>query len=299
MSEDDARPLGARVSLDMIGSSTGDISVAWTERDVMLYALGVGAGLGDPGRELGFTTENTAGVRLAAIPSFLTVLATALPPAVAGLDARRFLHAGQQIELARALPPSGCGTLESVVEEVLDKGAGALVTYAATLLGDDGDPSAIGRVRTSIFVRGAGGFGGPRGSAAKAVQPTGAPALRIEQDTRPEQALLYRLSGDRHRLHSDPAFAAENGFPRPILHGLCTYGIACRALINGVAEGDAGRLRTMEGRFSKPVFPGDRLTTEIWPSRDGEVFFRTLDGAGEPVIDAGVARISASSQAAT
>jgi acyl dehydratase len=300
MSQTDSRPLGARVSLDMVGSSTGEQPVAWSERDSMLYAVGVGAGSGDAARELAFTTENTGGVTLQPIPSFLTVLAVGQPPALAELDVGRFLHAGQGIELTRPLPPSGHGTVESKVVEVLDKGSGAIVTYDAVLRRPGVGAEAIGRTRTRIFIRGGGGFGGPRNSAKS--RPRGTteasqsrpqrPDFSIAYATRPEQALIYRLSGDRHRLHSDPSFARERGFERPILHGLCTFGYACRALVEGAAGGDPRRLLAMEARFAKPVYPGETLTTEIWIEAPGQVWFHTSNEASETVLDGGSARIS-------
>ncbi|PXA85488.1 enoyl-CoA hydratase [Nostoc sp. 3335mG] len=278
----------------MVGSSSGACPVSWSERETMLYALGVGAGLGDPARELHFTTENSGGIALQAVPSFLTILTVGQkkPAAMAGLDVGRFLHAEQRIELFRPLPPAGCGVVETVIDQVVDKGAGsgAIITNVATLR-LEGDPEPIGRSRSSIFVRGAGGFGGQRGTAEPFAYPDRSPDIRIAYQTRAEQALLYRLSGDRHRLHSDPPFAQERGFSRPIMHGLCTYGIACRALVEGAAGGDPLRLKAMAGRFSRPAYPGDTLTTEIWI--DGEVAtFRTIDGAGETVFDRGTATIA-------
>jgi len=293
MSEVDARPEGARVTGAIVGSSTGPQPVAWGERDVMLYAIGVGAGLGDPARELMFTTENSSGLALNALPSFLTVLAAGLPPAMATLDIGRFLHIGQSIELTRPIPASGHGSMESKVVEVLDKGSGAIVSYEGILHADDGGAEPIGRIRSSIFVRGGGGFGGPRGSSTAATVPSRPPDQRVEYASRPEQALIYRLSGDRHRLHSDPRFAHECGFERPILHGLCTYGYACRALIEGAAAGNPTHLHAMDARFAKPVYPGQTLTTEIWVGANDKCFFRTLNETGEAVLDGGTARITA------
>lgn len=294
MTGSQSRPADARVSIDMVGSTTGPRPVEWTERETMLYAIGVGAGLDDPARDLAFTTENSGGVTLSAVPSFVTILAVGRrPPALEHLDIGRFLHAEQQIEMLRPLPPSGRGTVETTVEAVLDKGAGAIITNVATLSDEALDGAPIARVRSSIFVRGGGGFGGQRGEAVADSRTDRAADRRICHQTRPEQALLYRLSGDRHRLHSDPLFAQERGFARPILHGLCTYGFACRALIDGAADRDPVRLRTMSARFSKPVYPGDTLTTELWFGDGGAVMFRTLDGAGETVLDRGVARLAA------
>lgn len=289
----DTRPPGARVSTDLVGSTSGEHRVEWSERDTMLYALGVGAGLGDPERELNFTTENSGGIALKSLPGFLTILVVGRkPPALLPLDVGRFLHAEQGIELLRPLPPAGSGLLSTTIESVLDKGSGAIITTVSTLRDTDGDRAIIGRGRMSIFVRGAGGFGGPRGTAMLYTLPERVPDARIVHQTRPEQALLYRLSRDRHRLHSDPPFARERGFDRPIMHGLCTYGFACRALVEGAAKGDPDRLVAMDGRFRKPVYPGDTLTTEIWFGSAGDVQFRTLDGAGDAAIERGTAMIT-------
>ena len=286
----DHRPDGARVSIDMIGSTNGDRTIAWSEGDVMLYAIGVGAGLGDPSRDLQFTTENSEGTTLRVLPSFLSLLTTnSKPPALAALDVARFLHAEQEVELLRPLPAAGTGTLCSTIEAVWDKGEHAIVTNASTLRLGDADGPVIGRTRMHVFVRGAGGFGGPRGSATRWTTPDRAPDATIVHRTRPEQALLYRLSGDRHRLHSDPAFAGAHGYDRPILHGLCSYGFACRALVEATG-GDPDRLAAMRGRFRAPTYPGDTLTTEIWHG-DSRMLFRTINGAGQPVIERGEASL--------
>jgi acyl dehydratase len=276
----------------MIGSSTGAQLVRWDERDAMLYAIGVGAGVGAPERELGFTTENNGNVPLRALPGFITILAAGQrPPALELLDAGQFLHGEQRIELLHTLPPAGQGYVCSTIDSVLDKGADAIVVIVATLCGEDAARTLIGRSRMSIFVRGAGGFGGPRGTVEGFTLPQRAPDMRITYQTRPEQALLYRLSGDRNRLHSDPEFAKARGFERPILHGLCTYGFACRALIEAACGGDPARLRMMDGRFRTPIYPGDILTTEIWREA-GAFLFQTLDGKGNVAIERGRAEVS-------
>ncbi len=293
MTVEEMRPVGARVTLDMVGSTTGDYPVAWTEHETLLYALGVGAGLGDAESELNFTTENSCGISLETLPSYLSVLAQAAKaPALLMLDSGRFLHAEQRIEVVRSLPPAGNAILRSTIDSVLDKGTDAIMTQVSSLR-DAESNAEIGRSVMRIFVKGAGGFGGPRRPAQPFEYPDRAPDLCIRHETRPEQALLYRLSGDRNRLHSDPPFARERGFEKPILHGLCTYGFACRALVAGAAEGDAARLRMIDGRFRKPVYPGDTLSTEIWLDLAGAVFFRTLNCAGEAVIERGRAVISA------
>lgn len=294
--EQDNRPAGARVTNEMVGSAIEHYRVAWTEKDTMLYALGVGAALGDPARDLGLVTENSEGVALKALPSFLSAMGLGqYPPGMAGLETQYFLHAEQGIELVRPLPPSGQGFLSIRIEEVLDKGSGAYLTTVTTLHADKNDAGnelgPIGHARSTIYVRGGGGFGGPRGSAPPSPFPDHEPDARIIHETRPEQALVYRLNGDRNPLHSDPTFARARGFERPILHGLCTYGFACRALV-GAAGGDPDLLLAMNARFSKPVYPGGTLTTEIWFGEAGLLQFRVLDHLGDAVLDRGTARIA-------
>jgi acyl dehydratase len=139
---------------------------------------------------------------------------------------------------------------------------------------------------SAAFIRGEGGFGGARGPAGAELCPSRAPDIEIATGTRADQALLYRLSGDRNPLHSDPAFARRGGFDRPILHGMCTYGITGRHLLHAVCGGDPARLRSMSARFTRPVMPGDALTVQAWV--DGAtVRFRTLGAGGQPVIDFG------------
>ena len=283
MDETDPRPVGVRVATAMIG---------WTERDTILYALGVGAGLGAPERDLQFTTENTGGVAHKAIPSFITVLNVgAPPPAMAQIDIGYMLHAEHSLELLSPLPPTGSAWIRNAIADIEDKGTGAIIHNTATLYADAQAQLPIARSNSSIFVRGGGGFGGPRRPSPPYALPSRAPDFSIVYETRPEQALLYRLSGDRHRLHSDPQFARDRGFPRPILHGLCTYGMACRALVEALCGGDVDRFAAMSGRFSRPVLPGQTLTTQIWREADGTAMFRMLNPAGEPVLERGTARI--------
>lgn len=291
MTNTDHRPVGARVTEQMVGSSTPLQAVTWEERDTILYALGVGASLGDAERELHFTTENTGGIELKAIPSFVTILAAAAPPpALAVLDIGRFLHAEQTLEMLQHLPPSGRGFVRNRVAAVEDRGSGAIIRNAATLYADANATIPVARSSASIFVRGGGGFGGPRPATAAIAFPDRSPDFTVIYQTRPEQALLYRLSGDRHRLHSDPAFARERDFPRPILHGLCTYGIACRALIEALAGDRTEGLASLKARFVGPVFPGESLATHIWQEDGGHAAFRMTNPAGDIVLDRGTAR---------
>ena len=139
--------------------------------------------------------------------------------------------------------------------------------------------------RGSIFIRGEGGFGGGRGPGQDWEMPSGAPDEQVTYQTRPDQALLYRLTGDRNPLHSDPKFAARGGFARPILHGMCTYGYTGRALLHAVSDSEPARFGSMEGRFTRPVIPGDELTISIW-AHGGTAYFRTTSN-GAPVLDRG------------
>ncbi|MEO3888250.1 MaoC/PaaZ C-terminal domain-containing protein [Nonomuraea sp. B5E05] len=254
----------------------------WTARDTMLYALGVGAGTS----ELEFTTEK--GQRV--LPTF-AVLAAQLPGQRLGdFDRALLVHAEQGFELHRELPPEGGVRTTSKVTGIYDKGSGALVTSEARAVDlDTGEP--VISSRSAVFIRGEGGFGGDRGPRDAWAPPDRAPDHKVTYPTVPEQALLYRLSGDYNPLHSDPEFAARAGFDRPILHGLCTYGVSGRALLHAVAGSDPGRFRAMSGRFTSPVFPGESLTVSIWV--DGEdVRFRTAKDDGTVVIDRGRATIS-------
>jgi acyl dehydratase len=142
--------------------------------------------------------------------------------------------------------------------------------------------------RASTFIRGEGGFGGDRGTGQPWELPDRAPDHKVVQQTRPEQALLYRLCGDRNPLHADPAFAARGGFSRPILHGLCTYGFTGRALLQELCGSDPARFTSMSGRFSRPVLPGESLVISIWVAGNGSAQFQTAKEDGTVVIDRGV-----------
>ncbi|MET7463098.1 MaoC/PaaZ C-terminal domain-containing protein [Nonomuraea sp. NPDC005501] len=265
----------------LVGVESGPYERSWTSRDTLLYALGVGAGTG----ELPFTTENSAGIPQRVLPTF-AVLAAQAPVArrLGDFHPAMLVHAEQAFELHRELPAEGTVAVTSKVTGVYDKGSGALVTSEARAVDPGGEPLVTSR--SAVFIRGEGGFGGDRGPREEWTAPGRAPDHRVTCATRPDQALLYRLSGDRNPLHSDPAFAARAGFPRPILHGLCTYGITGRALLHAVAGSDPARFAGMSGRFSSPVFPGESLTVSIWQDGD-EVLFRTAKDDGTVVLDRG------------
>ena len=175
----------------------------------------------------------------------------------------------------------------STVTGIYDKGSGALVvTENEAVDAETGEPLVTSRMGT--FIRGEGGFGGPRGSEPPWQFPDRAPDHQVVRKTRPEQALIYRLSGDRNPLHVDPQFAGRGGFSQPILHGLCTYGVTGRALLHAVCGGDPARFRSMSGRFSRPVLPGEPLTVSVWLACDGKsALFQTSRADGTVVIDRG------------
>ena len=279
----------------LIGVPSEPYERSWTSADALLYAIAVGAGLGDPLNELGFTTENSAGVEQQVLPTFGVLIAAARTGRSLGtFDRAMLVHAEQAFELRRPLPVAGTARITSTVTGIYDKGSGALVVSENTAV-DAATSEPLVTSTTSAFISGEGGFGGdraPKGprDADPWARPDRDPDLRVTQPTRPEQALLYRLTGDRNPLHTDPAFAARGGFATPILHGLCTYGFTGRALLQGVCGGDPARFGFMSGRFSHPVLPGQTLVTSIWRD-DGGAVFQTAKQDGTVVIDRGRMRV--------
>ena len=274
------------LDLSAIGVESEPAERSWDGTDAILYALGVGAGLGDPSRELAFTTENTEGVEQRVLPTFGVLIARGgRRPPLGRFDAAMVVHAEQGLELHRALPVAGTARTTARVTGIWDKGSGALVTTEAVAL-DAATGERLVTARSSMFIRGEGGFGGERGPSERWERPERPPDERVVYETRPEQALLYRLSGDRNPLHSSPPFAARAGFARPILHGLCTYGFTGRALLHAVCGSDPGRFGSMRARFSSPVLPGESLAVSIWSEESGAVFQTTTE-AGAVVVDHG------------
>ena len=277
------------MNLDAVGSSSEPVTRSWTSTDCLLYALGVGAGALDPtGYELEYTTENSAEVVQRVLPTFATIvgLGGAGRSSLGSFDPAMLVHGEQSIEMHDVLPPDGTVTTTSTVAGIFDKGSGALVVIES-----DSTDATTGAPRFSsrsaLFIRGEGGFGGDRGpTSSSGPAPVGEADETVSYTTRTDQALLYRLSGDRNPLHSDPVFAKRAGFDRPILHGLCTYGFTGRALLHTLCGSDPRRFRSMHARFSRPTFPGDSLTVSMWV--DGsEAAFRTENQRGETVIDGG------------
>ena len=268
---------------DAVGAKGDPRRASWTSDQCLLYALGVGAGMSDPvGSELEFTTENTAGVTQKVLPTMVvlfgfTAVGGRSAMAQAGTyDPRMLVHGEQGIRLLREIPVSGEVETIDEITGIYDKGKGAVVATRTTgTLVADGQP--LYEATASVYITGEGGFGGDRGPSERPnVAPDRAPDHQVTVQTRPDQALLYRLSGDKNPLHSDKQFSDVGGFPKPILHGLCTYGFTGRALLHGLGGGDPARFTSMDARFASPVMPGEALTVKMWRTGDGEAFFQTF-----------------------
>lgn len=277
-----------------IGATSGPHERSWTSRDALLYALGIGAGATDPtGFELEFTTENSKDVDQVVFPTMAVILGMGGAMAHVGdVDWGRLLHGSQGITVHRPIPADGTVVCNDRVVHMWDKGDGkhaVIDTEITATLAETGEP--LFDSRSSVVIRGAGGFGGEEGDTSPQVQAPGRePDAVVAYATRADQALLYRLSGDRNPLHSDPWFATElAGFPKPILHGLCSYGVTGRALLHTLCDSDPARFESMDARFTAPVFPGETLTVEMWTDEPGRTVFRTrADTDNRVVIDNGV-----------
>lgn len=268
--------------------------MALTKRDTMLYALGVGLG-SDPTdeRQLRFVYEKN----LLTVPTMATLIAAPhawIRKANVGSSGKS-VHAGISFRLHRPIPVEGSFRSENTVDEVVDKGEGkaALVTTRRRVFSQQ-DDALIFEILSTSMQRGDGGFGGPSTSSAPVHEVPGSPPdMVVDMPTLPQQGLIYRLSGDYNPLHADPEHARSNGFPRPILHGLSTYGIAGHALLSALCDYEPARLVAMSARFSKPVYPGDTLQIQIW-QRGDTAHFRCLVPArdNEVVLDFGHAELA-------
>ena len=283
------------INPDAVGTTSAPGEASWDSKDALLYALGVGAGAVDPlsPDELKFTTENSKGIEQQVLPTFPVVVpvgsAADHPLSKIGeFNWAMLVHAEQAVELHQPIPVSGTVSGETTITGIFDKGSGALVAMASEAK-DAKTGEMMWTTRTAVFIRGEGGWGGDRGPSGGVNQASEGkdPDHTVTYETRHDQALLYRLNGDRNPLHSDPEFAKLAGFPKPILHGLCTYGFTGRALLHALCGSDPTRFRSMAARFTKPVMPGDALTVTMWVVGDGEAVFRTSTQDGTIVIDGG------------
>ena len=272
---------------DSVGSVSEPTTVSWTSKDALLYAVSVGAGTG----ELPFTTENTKDTPQQVLPTFPVVIPGAGGTFVSmgTFNPAMLVHGSQSVTLHQPLPVAGTATVVGRIAAMYDKGkAGVVVTE--TIATDNADGTPLFTNVSSAFIRGEGGWGGDRGPSGPVnVPPDRAPDHQVTYQTSPDQALVYRLSGDRNPLHSDPSFAAMGGFDRPILHGLCSYGFTGRALVHTLCDSESARFRHIEARFASPVLPGEALTVSMWRVGDGEALFSTSVG-DRVVIDQGLVR---------
>ncbi len=256
---------------------------SYSDRETMLYAVGIGMGADPMDRaQLDFVFEKN----LKAMPSMATVIAWDDGVlAGSGLDFFKVVHGEQRLRLHKPMPPAAKIRSDAKVKAVYDKGEGrGALVVVETAITDLSDNSPMVTMDSVVFARGDGGFGGPEGNPEPLPKvPDGAPDHVVTFDTLPQAALIYRLSGDRNPLHCDPDFAAVGGFDRPILHGLCTWGNACHAVVKAVCDYDPNRMRSFAARFSAPVYPGETLTTEIWRG-DGGAHFQTKVAARDIVV---------------
>ena len=242
---------------------TGD-RFSYTDRETMLYAIGIGMSR-DPydENELAYTFERG---KLKTVASMATVLQRIPLLKDCGYDFSKVVHGEQRLTLHRPLEPEGEIVVDSRVLSAFDKGPGKGAVINSELAARSArDDAPLYTLVSTTFARGDGGFGGPNGAGLKPHEiPERKPDLTAAAETRIDQALLYRLSGDRNPLHADPELAKRVGFPVPILHGLCTYGTACRTILKEVAKYDHTRIRSFDVRFSAPVYPGETILTDIW-----------------------------------
>ncbi len=276
------------LSPEIVGTSYEPLYVDWTNRDAMLYAIAVGAGQQDPRNELQWTTENSAGTNLEVIPTFAATLAqrAGMQSSLPGVDRTKQLHAAQSLQLFSALATEGRVELRSCISGLEFKRTGALV-HRTTDGFDALTRAHLFSSTSSAFIREAVGEGAYGDSVyQKQSLPSGAPTEVFQIPTVEWQALVFRLTGDRNPLHSDPAYAKRSGFNRPILHGLCSYGICARTILNQFASGRSAAFKSMQARFSRPVSPGQTLNLKTWLCDTGVAFQACLE-TGEIALDGG------------
>lgn len=271
-----------------LGATVAPFTTSWDADDVILYHLGIGAGLNRPteAAELAYTYEQ----RLVVLPSFAVVpafqgLVLAASGQVPGLAVNpvMILHGEQDLEVHKPIPTQGAVEHRPRVASLYDKGKAAVVTIEVES-GPTGDPYFTNRF--TIFARGEGGFGGDPKSPPPGNQPPDrSPDAVTESPTMRHQALIYRLAGDKNPLHADPDFAKLGGFDTPILHGLCTYGIVCKAVVDTLLEGDVTAVKRYQVRFTGVVFPGETVVTSMWREDDRIILSATTKQRSEkPVL---------------
>lgn len=266
-----------------VGASLGSTEFSWSESDVLLYQLAIGA------TDLSYTLEGPA---LQVLPSFGVVAPTfhmTDPPPLdlpgCDINLAQVVHGSQSIAVTGPIPTSGSATVTTRISEIWDKGKAAVIWQEGVATSPAGEE--LWTTRSSIFVRGEGGWGGDRGSSTPVTLPDRPADLDTTYDVLPQQALLYRLCGDRNPLHADPDFAKGAGFPAPILHGLCSYGIVLRELTDGLLGGDASRVAGFGVKFAGVLYPGETIRVQGWREDERVVASATVAGGdrdGSPVL---------------
>lgn len=266
-----------------VGAELGSTEFSWSESDVLLYHLAIGA------TDLSYTLEGPA---LQVLPSFGVVAPTfhmTDPPPLdlpgCDINLAQVVHGSQSIAVTGPIPTSGSATVTTRISEIWDKGKAAVIWQEGVATSPAGEE--LWTTRSSIFVRGEGGWGGDRGSSTPVTLPDRPADLDTTYDVLPQQALLYRLCGDRNPLHADPDFAKGAGFPAPILHGLCSYGIVLRELTDGLLGGDASRVAGFGVKFAGVLYPGETIRVQGWREADRVVASATVAGGdrdGSPVL---------------
>ena len=280
------------INYDEIMSMTSEnVEISYSDKDSILYSLGVGLG-NDPMNmaELKYVYENSQ----VALPSMATNFQYHSPLLLkANINFILVVHGEQKLSFTNPLPVSGDFISNAKVIGCYDKGAGkGAIIEVETTINQKKDNTEICKLVSTTFARGDGGFGGPESPKNEIFKPEGDPDFVHEIETKPDQALIFRLSGDYNPLHSDPNFAKSAGFEKPILHGMCTYGIACRSVVESVCEGDAKRLKKFDCRFSSPVYPGETIVTEMWKN-DSKVYYQSkVKERDKIVIKNGVSEIT-------
>ena len=248
---------------DLMAREVKDMPYSFGDRETMLYALGVGMGE-DPmdEAELDYVFEKN----LKTVPTMAALFGQGSSLLQgAGINHTLVVHGEQRVALKKPIPAECDMLVDSRVAGAFDKGEKGAIIVMETTAREKSSGDVISIATSGIFARGDGGFGGPREGAPQPHSiPDRAPDEVCELKTKPDQALIYRLSGDRNPLHADPEFADAAGFPRPILHGLCTYGVACRAVLKTLCDYDHTKIAGFDARFSAPVFPGETVVTEMW-----------------------------------
>lgn len=281
------------INPEAVGMQGEPFIATWDSKDCLLYAVGIGAGAAD----LAFSTENSRDKNGELIPQQVyptfPVILTRDPGSpmrnIGTFNPAMLVHGQQAVTLHKPVPVEGSAKVVTRITGIYDKGKGAVVATEQVAV-DATDGSAMFTLNSSAFIRGEGGWGGDRGPGGdKNVPPSRAADHTVTYRTASDQAYVYRLSGDRNPLHSDPTFAAMGGFDTPILHGLCTYGFTGRALLASLCDNDASRFAHIEGRFASPVIAGEALTVSIWITSPGEAVFTTSVG-DRVVLDQGLVR---------